>query len=87
VLYFTYLSKNLALKPPALYLPFAKTKSLYLPIGLHFGWNIVNTVVFLQGPLGSQLLINNGGQKLGIILSLVVLLFQILAVPFITYWY
>ena len=27
-------------------LAFAKTKSLYLPIGLHFGWNLFNTVVF-----------------------------------------
>lgn len=66
---------------------FAKTKSLYLPIGLHFGWNLISTVIFSQGPLGNQLLISSGGQKLGGILSLVVFLFQVLTVPLITYWY
>jgi membrane protease YdiL (CAAX protease family) len=45
-------------------LAFARTKSLYLPVGLHFGWNFINTVVFSQGPLGNQLLIFNGEQKL-----------------------
>lgn len=66
---------------------FAKTKSLYLPIGLHFGWNFISTVVFSQGPLGNQLLIGSGGQKLGGVLSAGVFLFQIFAVPLITYWY
>jgi uncharacterized protein len=66
---------------------FAKTKSLYLPIGLHFGWNLTNTVVFSQGPLGSQLLIGSGGQKLDGILSLTFFLFQLLAVPVITLCY
>lgn len=66
---------------------FAKTKSLYLPIGLHFGWNFVSTVIFSQGPLGNQLLIGSGAQKLGGVLSVVVFLFQLFAVPLITYWY
>lgn len=66
---------------------FAKTKSLYLPIGLHFGWNLISTVVFSQGPLGDQLLINTGGQKVGELLSLVFFIFQLFAVPFITFWY
>jgi membrane protease YdiL (CAAX protease family) len=66
---------------------FAKTKSLYLPVGLHLGWNLVSTVVSSQGPLGDQLLISNGGQKLGGILSLGVFLFQVFAVPIIIYWY
>ena len=66
---------------------FAKTKSLYLPIGLHLGWNLISTVIFSQGPLGNQLLISNCGQKLGGILSLVVFLFQVFAVPLIIYWY
>lgn len=66
---------------------FARTKSLYLPIGLHFGWNVISTVIFSQGPLGNQLLIGSGGQKLGGALSLLVFLFQLLAVPLITYWY
>lgn len=66
---------------------FARTKSLYLPIGLHFGWNFISTVIFSQGPLGSQLLITNGGQKLGEALSAAVFVFQLLAVPVVTYWY
>ena len=28
---------------------FARTKSLYLPIGLHFGWNFISTVIFFAG--------------------------------------
>ena len=27
---------------------FVKTKSLYLPIGLHFGWNFVTIIIFFQ---------------------------------------
>jgi uncharacterized protein len=66
---------------------FAKTKSMFLPIGLHFGWNFISTVIFSQGPLGKQLLEISGGQNLGDALSVVVLLFQVLAVPAVTYWY
>lgn len=66
---------------------FAKTKSLYLPIGLHFGWNFISTVIFSQGPLGNQLLIGRGVQKLGGALSVTVFLFQLFAVPLITFWY
>lgn len=66
---------------------FARTKSLYLPIGLHFGWNFISTVVFSQGPLGNQLLVISGGQKLGEALSAAVFIFQLLAAPVVTYWY
>lgn len=66
---------------------FARTKSLYLPIGLHFGWNFLSTVIFSQGPLGKQLLIISGGHKLGEVLSAGVFIFQLLAVPIVTYWY
>jgi membrane protease YdiL (CAAX protease family) len=66
---------------------FARTKSLYLPIGLHFGWNFISTVIFSQGPLENQLFIISGGQKLGGALSAVVFIFQLFAVPVITYWY
>lgn len=66
---------------------FAKTKSLYLPIGLHFGWNLMSSVVFSQGPLGNQLLINVGGEKIGQFLSAVIFIFQVFAVPLITFWY
>lgn len=66
---------------------FARTKSLYLPIGLHFGWNFISTVIFSQGPLGKQLLVISGEQKLGEALSAVVFIFQLLAAPVVTYWY
>lgn len=66
---------------------FARTKSLYLPIGLHFGWNLFSTMIFSQGPLGNQLLIGNGEQKLGIFFSIMVFLFQVFAVPLFTLGY
>lgn len=66
---------------------FAKTKSLYLPIGLHLGWNFISTVVFSQGPLKNQLLVMSGEQNMSEVLSVVVIVFQVLAVPVITYYY
>jgi membrane protease YdiL (CAAX protease family) len=66
---------------------FAKTRSLYLPAGLHLGWNLLNTVVFSEGPLGHQFLILKGEERTGIALSLAFYLFQVFAVPLITYWY
>ena len=39
---------------------FAKTKSLYAPIGLHLGWNLVTAIVFSAGPLGDQWLLEQG---------------------------
>ena len=66
---------------------FARTKSLFLPVGLHFGWNFISTVIFSQGPLGNQLLIGSGAQKLGGVLSVIVFLFQLFAVPLIMFWY
>jgi len=44
---------------------FAKTKSLYLPIGIHFGWNLINIVIFSNGPLGHRLLFSSTENKLG----------------------
>jgi len=66
---------------------FAKTQSLYLPIGLHFGWNFISAVIFSNGPLGTQLLISSNEQKLNGILSLAIFLFQIFSVPLFVYWY
>ncbi len=66
---------------------FAETGSLYLPIGLHFGWNLFYTVVFSNGPLGQAILgRSNGNQPQGI-LSLLVFLFQVFALPLLTFWY
>jgi membrane protease YdiL (CAAX protease family) len=37
-------------------LAFAKTQSLYLPVGLHFGWNLFYMVVFSNGQMGNRFL-------------------------------
>ena len=39
---------------------YAKTKSLFAPTGLHLGWNMVTAIVFSAGPIGNQLLIEQG---------------------------
>lgn len=43
---------------------FAKTKSILLPLGLHFGWNLVYNTIFSKGPLGDLVLISTGGNEL-----------------------
>jgi uncharacterized protein len=69
-------------------LSFAKTKSLYLPVGLHLGWNFLSIVIFSQGPLGQQFFINNNnGQLLSGIPALILTLFQIFSLPVIIYFY
>ena len=39
---------------------FAKTQSLWAPVGLHLGWNLITAIVFSAGPIGTQLLIAQG---------------------------
>jgi len=53
-------------------LSYAKTRSLYLPIGLHFGWNFLNNVIFSQGPLGNQFLILKAGERFSVIENIIV---------------
>ncbi|WEK69334.1 MAG: CPBP family intramembrane metalloprotease [Candidatus Chryseobacterium colombiense] len=66
---------------------FAKTKSLYLPVGLHLGWNLFNIVIFSNGPLGKQLFIKTNANHLEGIPSLLVFIFQIIALPLLMYGY
>jgi uncharacterized protein len=66
---------------------FALTKSVYLPIGLHLGWNLVSVVIFSQGQLGDQLLTSSGGKTLGGHWSAIFFIFQITVLPFATYLY
>ena len=66
---------------------FGKTKSLYLPVGLHFGWNLFDIVVFSNGPLGQQILIRTNENQLDGLPSLLVFLFQVFALPLLTLWY
>jgi membrane protease YdiL (CAAX protease family) len=65
---------------------FAVTKSLYLPFGLHFGWNLVSVIIFSQGPLGNQLLVATGGSPLGA-WSILFFIYQVVPLPLITYYY
>src|SRR4051812_39461634 len=43
---------------------FAKTSSLYLPIGLHLAWNFFHTVVFSNGSIGQAILVRTNGNQL-----------------------
>jgi len=66
---------------------YGRTNSLYLPIGLHFGWNFVNIVVFSNGPLGSQLFTRLTDIQPEGILSILIFLFQVLALPMLAWWW
>ncbi|UKJ06110.1 CPBP family intramembrane glutamic endopeptidase [Solitalea lacus] len=66
---------------------FTKTNSLYLPIGLHLGWNLAHIVILSQGPLGNQMLIFNENHKLTGLSSLVFFILQISILPLLTYIY
>lgn len=67
---------------------FAITGSLYLPIGLHFGWNLFYMLVFSNGDQGweSILVRVNTNQPQGVV-SLLIFLFQVFALPLLTFWY
>jgi len=66
---------------------FAKTGSLYLPIALHFGWNLVHVIVFSNGPLGNQIFQKiNDNQAQGF-MSLFIFLFQMLVLPLLVFFY
>jgi membrane protease YdiL (CAAX protease family) len=51
---------------------FAKTGSLYLPIALHFGWNLFYSVVFSNGNFGQQILVRTNENQLQGVLSLLI---------------
>ncbi len=68
-------------------LAFAKTGSLYLPIGLHLGWNLANIILFSNGPLGHQMMVRVNHLQLQGLPSLAVFLFQALALPVVTLVY
>lgn len=42
---------------------YSKTLSLYIPIGIHLGWNITQTFIFSRGPIGSGVLIAANGNS------------------------
>ncbi len=52
-------------------LAFSKTKSIFLPLGLHLGWNFCINTIFSKGPLGEGVLISEGGHEITQLFSLV----------------
>lgn len=67
---------------------YAKTKSLYLPTGLHFGWNFVTAIIFSSGPIGNQLLIQQGeAVQRNEWYTLVFFTLQTIVAPGIVTWY
>lgn len=67
---------------------YAKTKSLYAPTGLHMGWNLVTAVVFSSGPLGNQLLIEQGeAVPMSDLGTLIFFSLQAIVVPGLVTWY
>lgn len=66
---------------------FSKTRSMYLPIGIHFGWNLLDQLLFSRSPLGVQILMKSNSNTLEGIPSLFVFLFQIFALPLMIYGY
>jgi membrane protease YdiL (CAAX protease family) len=55
----------------ALALAFSKTKSIFLPLGLHLGWNFTFNTIFSKGPLRNGLLISEGGNTISDWFSLI----------------
>lgn len=67
---------------------FAKTKSLYAPLGLHFGWIVISIVFLSAGPLGDSLLVPDGEAiEMGGWPQLFFFLFQAVITPGIVTWY
>jgi membrane protease YdiL (CAAX protease family) len=66
---------------------FALTKSIYLPVGLHLGWNVISVVIFSQGPLGDQMFLYTGGHGLDGLWRIVFFVYQITVLPLLTYFY
>lgn len=60
---------------------FARTGSIYLPLVLHLGWNLIQILVFSNGPLGRQLFSKVNDHKPEGVVSLAIFLFQVFALP------
>ncbi len=67
---------------------FAKTQSILVPLGLHFGWILMSIVFFSSGPLGDSLWLPDGeGVPLEAGSQLLFFIWQTLFVPGIITWY
>lgn len=69
---------------------FIKTNSLYLPIGLHFGWNITSSLLFSEGSIGKYILVpikDPNFQQNDLVVFLFMILYQTIVPVFITWLY
>ena len=67
---------------------FARTRSIYAPLGLHFGWIVISIVVFSEGPLGNSLFVIEGeAVELGGWEQLLFFLWQTVIIPASITWY
>jgi uncharacterized protein len=69
---------------------FIKTNSLYLPIGLHFGWNITSSLLFSQGSIGQFILVpikDPNFHQNDLVSFLFMMLYQTIVPAFITWLY
>jgi CAAX protease family protein len=66
---------------------YARTSSLYLPIGLHFGWNFFSTVVFSNGNMGQAIFQRANANQLQGISSWLVFFFQVFVFPLLAFLY
>lgn len=63
---------------------FARTKSIYAPLGLHFGWIVMSIVVLSEGPLGNSLFLIEGETiELGGWEQLLFFLWQTMIIPIV----
>lgn len=60
---------------------FVVTKSIYLPVGLHFGWNLASVIVFSQGPLQLQFLLIEDQKDATAQQSLIFFILQFIVFP------
>ncbi len=87
VVFMVYLFIGTGIMGYVLALAYAKTGSLYLPIALHFGWNLVTNIIFSGGPNGTQLLISTRGNNYTLFENIVVLLVQFCVLPVAMFFY
>lgn len=69
---------------------FIKTNALYLPIGLHFGWNITSSLLFSQGSIGQFILVpikDPNFHQNDLVSFLFMMLYQTIVPAFITWLY
>ncbi|MGY3211012.1 CPBP family intramembrane glutamic endopeptidase [Mucilaginibacter sp. HD30] len=87
VVFMVYLFIGTGIMGYVLAVAYVKTNSLYLPIALHFGWNMVTNIIFSSGPNGPQLLTSTKGTHYTLFENIIVLLVQFFVLPVVMFFY